>query len=232
MSKMDKALPRDDPQIVENVLQMRNHSGGYTNHASHWGVTASGWSWSSKFGDLDNDGYLDLYVVNGMRALDLFDYLPENELIEENQVFRNQAGRQFVAAPGWALNARQGGRGMSMADLDGDGDLDIVINNLLAPSQIFENRLCGGSSIELDLHWPVSRNSRALGAQVTLHTSSGDYQREVRALSGYLSGDPARLHIGLPDQSRIDALSIRWPDGARSQVEPFAAGTLTTVTRR
>ena len=61
---------------------------------------------------------------------------------------------------------------MSMADLDGDGDLDIVVNNLGAPAELLENRLCGGASLQVDLRWPGSGNTRAIGSRLTLHASS------------------------------------------------------------
>jgi hypothetical protein len=221
-----------DPQSMENVLQMRNAAGRFENQASASGLAASGWSWSSKFGDLDNDGFLDAYVVNGMAARELFSHLPADELVEENQAFHNNGQGGFTPAPGWSLNATAGGRGMSMADLDQDGDLDIVVNNLLSPALLLENRLCGGAALEVDLHWPGSKNTRAIGAQLVLHTSTGHYQREVRAASGYLSGDPARIHFGLPTGSRLVELEIIWPDGQISHLDSATVQHLVVVTRK
>ncbi|RME99493.1 MAG: CRTAC1 family protein, partial [Chloroflexi bacterium] len=208
-----------------------NTGGGFQNIAAAAGLAATGWSWSSKFADLDQDGLLDLYVVNGMIAAELFSGLPQNQWVEPNQALRNGGNRRFFPAPQWRLDARSSGRGMSMADFDNDGDLDIVVNNLLSPALLFENQICGGSSLLVDLHWPQQANNRALGAVLRLHTSHGVYTRDVRAASGYLSGDPARVHFGLPAGATISQLEITWPDGARSQVEAPAANVRLSISR-
>jgi hypothetical protein len=231
MTKMPHDTAIGDRQIMENVLQTPDGRGNFSNQAYARSVDATGWSWSAKFGDLDNDGWLDLYVVNGMLAADLFGYLPAHELVEENRAFRNEGQGAFKLAPEWGLGSRRGGRSMSMADLDNDGDLDIVINNFESPAQIFENRLCGGQSLEADLLWPASKNSRAIGATLTLHTSAGSFRRDVRASSGYLSGDPARVHWGFPSGTTIQRLEITWPDGMRSTVEHLTPHSLVTIKR-
>ena len=228
----DMPMMENDPQIMANVLQIRGERGLYENRADCNGVATTGWAWSSKFGDLDNDGFLDLYSVNGMVAVELFHHLPNDELIEENQAFRNGGNGRFAPAPAWGLNSTRGGRGMSMADMDGDGDLDVVVNNLLAQAQLFENRLCGGSGLEVDLLWPQSRNTRAIGAELTLYTTTGTYRRDVRAVSGYQSGDPARVHFGFINDSELMRLDIRWPDGKASSVDSPAPRTLLAITRR
>ena len=206
---------------------------GFENRAPEAGVDASGWSWSAKFADLDNDGLQDLYVVNGMYSEASFGHLPDAELIEQNQVFHNQGGGSFRRAPEWGLGSTAGGRGMSIADLDGDGDgdLDIVVNNLRAPAELLENRLCGGASLQVDLLWPGSGNTHAIGSRLTLHTSTGTYLRETRSSSGFLSGDPNRVHFGFPEGAELQRLEITWPDGARSTLPAPAANILLTVRR-
>ncbi len=220
--------PEDDPQIMENVLYAGNSA---DNLARDYGLDGTGWSWSAKFGDLDNDGFQDLYAVNGMISLEMFSHLPENELVEANQVYRNLAGGGFQAEPGWALNDRASGRGMSLADLDNDGDLDVIVNNLLAPAKVFENRLCAGDSLAVDLRWLGVANSHGLGATLVLQTDQGNFRRDLQAVSGYLSGDSSRAHFGFPAGSQPQRLTITWSDGAVSLVDAPQPNTLLTILR-
>ncbi len=230
---MMMAMPHveGDPQIMENVLYASDGAGSLSNIARDVQLDGTGWSWSAKFGDLDNDGYQDLYVVNGMISQELFSHLPDNELVEENQAYRNLDGAGFAAQPDWGLNDRASGRGMTLADLDNDGDLDVVVNNLLNPAKLFENRLCAGSALEVDLRWPGRGNGAGIGAQLVLHTDRGSYRRDLTALSGYLSGDSSRAHFGFPSGASLERLSIRWIDGLFSEVTDLSADALVTITR-
>ena len=225
--------PPDAVQTDANVLLAAGGDGSYRDRAPEAGVDATGWSWSAKFGDLDQDGNLDLYVVNGVITVEVFGHLPGDELVEENQALRGDGRGGFTAVPQWGLGSTRSGRGMSMADLDGDGDLDIVVSNLRAPSQVFENRLCGGGGgLLVDLRLPGTPNTHAVGARAVLVTAAGVRQsRVVRAQSGYLSGDPSRLHFAVPAGDAPARLEITWPDGARSVVDEPATARL-EVTRR
>lgn len=223
MAQMGEHRQADDPQVMANTLQLRNAQGRWVDEANALGVDASGWSWASRFGDLDNDGFLDLYVVNGMIAHDMFAHLHNDELIEENQAYHNRGDGSFERAPQWNLASTASGRGMVMADLDGDGDLDIVVNNLRGFAELHENQLCSGANVTVDLRWEGSVNRFAVGAKVLLQTSVGLMQRDVRASGGYLSGDSTQLYFGLPQQARIHGMEIIWPDGKHSMernVEP------------
>ncbi len=219
---------KTDPQVNENVLQT---IGSFKNMSVASDVDATGWSWSGKFGDFDQDGFLDLYVVNGFAEMSSFPHLPNHELVETNQAFRNSGEGHFVPMPDWALGSTRGGRGMSIADLDGDGDLDIIVNNLNSPSQLFENQLCEGNSLEVDLFMPDSLNTRAIGATLILHTDIGTYYRDVKAASGYISGDAARIHFGFPKTAQLQQLEIRWPDSGVSIVAAPSVNTLMKITR-
>ena len=227
---MGEPHPEGDPQIMENVLQRAGES-GFVNEAVSWGVAGTGWSWSGKFGDLDQDGFLDLYVVNGMIEKSTFAHLPNHELVEENQAFRNDTEGAFVPVPEWNLDSTLSGRGMSMADLDDDGDLDIVVNNLRDPAQLFENQLCSGEALQIDLRWSDGSNHNALGASLVLYSDGGTFYRMIRAASGYLSGDAARIHFGIPEGTVLERLEIIWPDGALSEVIDLQPSQRLTVTR-
>ena len=235
MAENEESLkPEDGVQVVANVLQTLDQRGsGFIDLAEQAGVDATGWSWSAQFGDLDNDGFLDLYVVNGMIAFELFDHLPGDELVEENQALRNDGTGRFVPAPQWGLGATESGRGMSFADLDNDGDLDVVVNNLAKRSLLFENRLCGGGALEVKLHWEGSPNRRAIGAELRLGTVKGVMHREMRASSGYLSSDPARVHFGLGKMTNEDLhqLEITWPDRQVSRIRGLYPGALYIIKR-
>ena len=218
----------DDVQVPENVVQLRADD-GYEQVAATLGVDATGWSWSGLLGDLDHDGLQDLYVVNGMQAEGMFDSLPESELVEANQAFRN-LGDDFAGAPEWELASERGGRGMAMADFDDDGDLDIVVNNLGAPTQLFENQLCGGASLVIEPRWSGAQNLDALGATVVVDSGELSQQRIITATRGYLSGSPTQAHVGLPSGEPVQ-VSITWPDGLTTRLDDVEPGHRIVVDR-
>ena len=121
----------DGIQFLSNTLYFKvdDKKYHYLDLGKERGIDATGWSWSVQFGDLDNDGFLDLYIVNGMHNEDLFGHLPGNELIENNKVFKNNGTGHFISKDEWNLDSTESGRGMSIADLDNDGNNEIIFGS-------------------------------------------------------------------------------------------------------
>ena len=221
----------DDLQIVQNVLNLQGGESSFQNLAQESGVAATGWTWSTQMADFDQDGFLDLYVVNGMNALDLFSHLPDNELVETNWAFHNVEGNHFALAPEWNMGLPQGGRGMTVGDVDFDGDLDVIVNNLLEAAILLENQLCQGSSIQVRMRDLRSSNTHGVGARLTLYLNDGMQVRVLEVSSGYLSGLPPIVHFGFPLNSTLGRMEVLWPDGELEIIHEILPQHLYTVVR-
>ena len=226
----------DDIQQPRNVVQLADGA-GFEEQAINMGVAATGWSWTGLLGDLDDDGLLDLYVVNGMQALGIFDDLPDGKLIEPNQAFRQENG-QFVLRPAWGLDAVDGGRGMAQADLDGDGDLDIVINNLGSAATLWENQVCADGdenparSLVIEPIWTGVQNLDALGTTVMVDDGDDTRTRSITGTRGYISTSATQAHVGLgADGPATVDVTVRWPDGGTTHIADAAVDTTIRIVR-
>ena len=114
--------------------------------------------------------------LNGMIAEDLFGHLANNELVEENQAFMNIDGESFLPMPEWNLNATASGRRMSIANMENDGDLDVIVSNSMSAAMLYENQFCDGDSITMRLRDNTMQNVDVIGATATLTTSAGVFQ--------------------------------------------------------
>jgi enediyne biosynthesis protein E4 len=221
------------PQLMRNSLYVNNGDGTFSDIAWLADVAASEWTWSVKFADLDLDGYVDLFITNGMvrDVMDadynnmgaevaatqgrqaLIDFVTEfPHLSTSDLIFRNNGDLTFdeVTAQ-WGYVGDTVGYGAAVADFDGDGDLDIVTNNLNQQVGIFRNDSTNNRlAVKLQ---GQSSNSQGIGAQVTLVTGSGTQVRQMTTSGGYLSSHEPLIVFGLGQDTNIRELRVEWPSG-------------------
>ncbi len=172
--------------------------------------------WGVGFFDLDKDGWLDLFLVNGHVYPEVERLQTEAGYKQRKVVYRNLRNGRFQDVTerlGPPVTTPKAGRGAAFADLDNDGDLDIVVNNVHDTPDLFT------LDSPADAHWLVLKlvgtrsNRSAIGARVRLVTAAGRQVQEVRGGGSYYSQNDLRVHFGLGDSTRIERLEIRWPNG-------------------
>lgn len=216
---------------TDELLQ-NNHDGTFTNVSNTAGHGASTYlfvKWGTSFADLDNDGWEDLFVVNGhlYPEADKFNLglvYKQRPLVFLNN--RNKTFREVGVASG--LTQAWKSRGLSVGDYDNDGRLDLLINNLDDGPVLLHN--------EMPLqHWLMVQctgaksNRSAVGARLTLQAGSLRQIREIKAGLGYLSGNDLRVHFGLGSLDKADWLEIRWPSGLTERIENIRADQILKV---
>jgi hypothetical protein len=215
-----------------NVLYHNDGDGNFTDVTFQAGlgeVTIPFLGWGTSFLDYDNDGWEDLLVVNGHVYPAVDQHQWGTSFAQQPLLFRNLRNGKFErigAAPGSALASAWSSRGLAIGDLDGDGRLDAVINNLDSKPTIMRNVTAdAGHWLELQLVGDVSRKSpkAAIGAIIYLTTGKLRQRRDVVSGGGYCSQDDQTVHFGIGAATRIDKLEINWPDG---QEEVFAVPTV------
>lgn len=221
------------PQYSRNALYLNTGTGRCLEIAQLAGISATDWTWSPRLEDLDNDGWLDLHVTNGMireyQNVDLLDrmVLAENlaervgimrsspRLDEANLAFRNTGELAFEEIGArWGLNQHGVSFGAAYADFDGDGDLDIVVANHEASPTLLRNDSLEGNRLIVGLRGTAS-NRFGLGAKLTLRTRHGVQVRHLAPMRGYLSSSEPVVHFGLGSERTVESLEVAWPSGHR-----------------
>jgi hypothetical protein len=228
----------------------------FDNLARDLGVELGGWSFGAQFGDLNNDGNLDLYLTNGYVSLDRnrsywYDFSKVaggNSTIigdarnwpamdgrslsgyQEKKVWLNDGAGKFVdVAQAIGATDTYDGRAVALADLWNRGVLDVVVANQRGPLLIYKNTVSPDRSwIEFSLEGTKSNRS-AIGASVTIHWNGRQQTQEVSGGSGFSAENPLRLHFGLGKQAVIDKVVIRWPSGRVQIVDKPAADQIYNV---
>jgi hypothetical protein len=228
-------------QFVRNTLQLNLGGGKFSEIGRFAGVYATDWSWSPLICDLDNDGWKDLFITNGIfrRANDL-DYVKfltggnrynsvkdnsnatDKELYEKmplhpniSYLYKNNRDLTFSnKASEWGIDRKSFSNGSTYADLDNDGDLDLIVNNINEKAFIYENN----AEKQKDNHFlSVSfkgskLNPKGIGTRVTIYSGGKQQVTEQFPVRGFLSSTSDVLHFGLGSSAKIDSLIVRWPD--------------------
>jgi len=209
------------------------------------GESTTGWAWDGEFFDFDNDGDDDLYVVNGANDYNIYRAIvpmqEEGRLVFHHMVHQRQTNVFYVNEGGKLKNqsSRSGtdfsgnSRSTAYLDWDGDGDLDIAVNNFHTQATMLQN-----NSEALKNHWvkirlvgDPNRNSNrdAIGARIVATNDTGLYLlREIQGGSGYLSMNPKQQHIGLGSAESVD-LQITWPSGEVEEIQGLQADQSHTI---
>lgn len=245
-----------EPSYTRNTLQFNNGDGTYSEVGQQFGVHKTGWSWSALLADYDNDGFRDLYITNGFkRDLGNLDYVnygdsnpfgtPESKrerrlaLISEqpeaalfNYFYQNQNGESFVKkSKEWGIDERSVSSGAAFADLDLDGDLDLVVNNVGQEAFIYENKaneLFGNHYLKLRLEGST-HNYQALGTKIWLYYGKQMQFAEHTTYRGYQSSIDPIIHFGLGAVTSLDSLKVAFPDGKTTVWKNVRTDTLLLI---
>jgi len=190
--------------------------------------------WGTAFLDYDNDGWLDLFAVNG-HVYPQLDNAPLGASAGYRQralFYRNRRDGTFEEIAknlGGPFTAERASRGSAVGDLDNDGRLDIVINDLDGSPQVLRNELGEAGNWLIVKARGAGANTSAIGAIVTARVGDVRHSRLVQSGTSYISQDDMRLHVGLGSASAVDAVEVRWPDGTSSTVENVKANQIIEV---
>ncbi len=250
-------------QYMQNTIQLNRGALHFSEIAQYAGVSNTDWSWAPLFLDIDLDGLQDLFITNGLkRDFRNNDYrrykiktlekaekdpnVEKNKLIQNlvaitpkkklnNYVYKNVNGYRFekkVAA--WGIEQTSFSNGLSYADLDGDGDLDLVTNNVDDFPFVYENKARDynvGQYLKIELSGP-DHNQLGIGSKLTLYAQGEQQVREVYATRGYQSSVSPTPHFGLEPGTTPDSLVIIWPDGKNQKVRDITPNSVISVDYR
>lgn len=222
------------------------------------GISSTDWSWAALFADYDNDGWKDLYITNGYlrdytnldfikymndftaqnqgnmnreRALELVNQMPSSNVT--NYLFRNNGDLTFKnMVSSWGTNQTSNSHGAAYADLDNDGDLDLVVNNVNQPAFIYQNQSNNKNNyLKLKLEGE-GMNRDGIGAKVTIYNQGKMQFQEKMPTHGYQSSVTNFLHFGIGKSTSIDSMKVVWLSGKSEILKSVKINQLLTVSEK
>ncbi len=231
-------------QYMRNMLQKNNGDGSFSEIGQLAGISNTDWSWAPLLGDFNNDGWSDLFISNGyvrdytnrdflaymdnyiqtnskinrQDVLGLIGQMPASDV--SNYLFKNKSNGVFEDITQDAgLFIPSNSNGASLADLDNDGDLDIIINNINQPASIYENTSSSGNYLAIELVGD-SKNRLGIGTEIKLFSNGMVQSKQQIITKGYLSNISPIIHFGLANSNQIDSLLVIWPNGKYQKLNP------------
>ncbi len=247
-----------EPQYTRNTLQLNNGDNTFSEIGQLAGIDQTDWSWSSLFADFDNDGDKDLIVTNGfLRDVGNLDYIsyqrknnsPFGSKKEQyasrlkeiqnlgavqipNYIYENRGDLSFQKrTKAWGLNQASNSNGAAFADLDQDGDLDLVINNVNDKAFIYENKTSQiHANNYLKIRFQGSETNRSgIGTKVTIFSNGQQQFAQHSLYRGYESTVSQEMHFGLDTLHLIDSIQVTWTDGKTALLKDIAVNQTITL---
>lgn len=248
-------------QVMRNTLQIANENGSFSEIGCLAGMYATDWSWAPLLADYDNDGWCDLFISSGVKRdlndLDFFLYTADSinrsggvnksrfadfeqyvglmpSSPSHNYVFQNTGSLALTdVSESWGFTAQHGfSNGAAYADLDNDGDLDLITNNLESPPSVYENKSVGLNTH----HWlqikcaGTAQNPFGLGAQVRVYAGGKRlFTGEMTNVRGFYSSVEPIFQIGLGNLTQVDKIEINWPDKRHQILQNLPANQRITL---
>lgn len=236
-------------QYMSNMLQLNNGNKTFSEIGQLAGIAKTDWSWSPLIADFDNDGFQDLFVTNGIehdlsnqdfrnqmkaniRARkkvslnEAITMMPSTKL--SNYIFKNNRDLTFTNnTQQWGLNTKINSCGAVYADLDNDGDLDLIVNNQSEKASIYKNNSTN-NYISFSLEG-ADLNRVGIGTTVTIYADTLQQTKTLYVSRGYQSSITNKLHFGLEQRTKIDSVKVVWPNTAEQKLTDIIANKNITL---